>query len=257
MVRVNILDEDTQHTIGMFGVGNADAIPRAEAFCDTVVRTGRPLRVEDATADPELSQLPSVVAGEIGAYLGIPLRGRESFIVGAVCVVDPNHREIDDDLQTRLVDFDTLIEHQLALIRRLQDQRIEGDLANALTYMHRGISAVEAGVGPDHPRIAALLSNYAEIFTDPAMRTVLMNTVAWVVLTPLIATAIGLVYAVLVDKIKFEGVAKTLLFLPMAISLVGASIIWKFMYDFKDPSQSDYQLGLLNQILSILSGLNV
>ena len=80
------------------------------------------------------------------------------------------------------------------------------------------------------------------------MRTVLMNTVAWVVLTPLIATAIGLVYAVLVDKIKFEGVAKTLLFLPMAISLVGASIIWKFMYDLR-PSQSDYQLGLLNQIL--------
>ena len=89
VVRVNILDEDTQHTIGMFGVGNADAIPRAEAFCDTVVRTGRPLRVEDATADPELSQLPSVVAGEIGAYLGIPLRGRESFIVGAVCVRRP------------------------------------------------------------------------------------------------------------------------------------------------------------------------
>ena len=47
-------------------------------------------------------------------------------------------------------------------------------------------------------------SNYAEIFTDPAMRTVLMNTVAWVVLTPLIATAFGLVYAVLVDQIKFE-----------------------------------------------------
>src|SRR6476469_8222449 len=67
VVRVNILDEATQHTISMFGVGDAAAIPRAEAFCDTVVRTGRVLRVEDAIADPEFAGLPSVAAGEIGA----------------------------------------------------------------------------------------------------------------------------------------------------------------------------------------------
>src|SRR6476646_4162225 len=94
VVRVNIVDEDTQHTISMFGVGDATAVPRAEAFCDAVVRTGRPLRVEDAAMDPEYSKLPSVAAGTIGAYLGVPLKGRESFVVGAVCVIDPNQRTI-------------------------------------------------------------------------------------------------------------------------------------------------------------------
>src|SRR6478752_309499 len=141
VVRVNILDEDTQHTISMFGIGDATAIPRAEAFCDAVVRTGRPLRVEDATADTEHSQLPSVVAGEIGSYLGVPLKGRESFIVGAVCVIDPACRKIDDDLQARLADFAAIVEDQLDLIRRLKEQRLEG--AVATTELARAIRSGE------------------------------------------------------------------------------------------------------------------
>ena len=141
VVRVNILDEDTQHTISMFGIGDATAIPRAEAFCDAVVRTGRPLRVEDATADTEHSQLPSVVAGEIGSYLGVPLKGRESFIVGAVCVIDPTCRKIDDDLQARLADFAAIVEDQLDLIRRLKEQRLEG--AVATTELARAIRSGE------------------------------------------------------------------------------------------------------------------
>ena len=52
-------------------------------------------------------------------------------------------------------------------------------------------------------------------------------------LTPFLATAIGLVYAILVDRSRFESVAKALVFLPMAISFVGASIIWKFVYEFR------------------------
>ncbi len=69
----------------------------------------------------------------------------------------------------------------------------------------------------------------------------------WVVLTPIVSTGIGLVYAVLVDRARFEKFAKALLFLPMAISMVGASIIWKFVYDYKSGDQT--QIGLLNQIL--------
>ena len=89
--------------------------------------------------------------------------------------------------------------------------------------------------------------NYQAIFTDPAQLQVLRNTAIWVIVTPVLATAIGLVYAVLIDRARFEKFAKTLLFLPMAISLVGASIIWKFVYDYKATEQD--QLDILNAIL--------
>jgi alpha-glucoside transport system permease protein len=75
------------------------------------------------------------------------------------------------------------------------------------------------------------LDNYKTVFTDSEQLTVLRNTAAWVILVPIVSTAIGLIYAVLIDRSRFEKFAKALIFLPMAISLVGASIIWKFVYD--------------------------
>lgn len=74
-------------------------------------------------------------------------------------------------------------------------------------------------------------ANYVTIFSDPQFLRVLLNTVLWTVLVPVCATVIGMVYAVLVDRTRFEKFAKALVFLPMAISMVGASIIWKFVYD--------------------------
>lgn len=96
------------------------------------------------------------------------------------------------------------------------------------------------------------LANYQKIFTDEGFLIVLRNTVFWVILVPLVATALGLVYAVLVDRTRVEKLAKTLIFLPMAISMVGASIIWKFMYEYRDPSLP--QIGLLNQVVMWLGG---
>ena len=91
--------------------------------------------------------------------------------------------------------------------------------------------------------------NYIDVFTNPAMVTVLRNTAIWVILTPILATAIGLVYAVLVDRSRVEGGAKAVIFLPMAISLVGASIIWKFVYEYRPDQQGIQQIGLLNQVV--------
>ena len=91
------------------------------------------------------------------------------------------------------------------------------------------------------------LDNYETIFTNTDQLTVLRNTALWVILTPILATLIGLVYAVLIDKARAEAVAKSLIFLPMAISLVGASLIWKFVYDYK--ATENEQIGLANQIL--------
>jgi alpha-glucoside transport system permease protein len=96
------------------------------------------------------------------------------------------------------------------------------------------------------------LDNYQLIFTDSGQLKVLRNTVLWVVFTPFVATAIGLLYAILIDKARFESFAKALIFLPMAISFVGASIIWKFVYEFRPDQEGVNQIGLLNQILVTL-----
>jgi alpha-glucoside transport system permease protein len=93
------------------------------------------------------------------------------------------------------------------------------------------------------------VDNYVTIFTQPDLLIVLRNTFLWVVLVPLVSTAIGLLYAVLVDKSRVESFAKALIFLPMALSLVGASIIWRFVYEFRPNQQNIQQIGLVNQFL--------
>jgi alpha-glucoside transport system permease protein len=94
------------------------------------------------------------------------------------------------------------------------------------------------------------LDNYHTVFTDSEQLRVLRNTALWVALVPTVSTFIGLVYAVLVDRARMEKLAKGLIFLPMALSLVGASLIWKFVYDYKDKTNS--QIGLANEILKSL-----
>ena len=96
--------------------------------------------------------------------------------------------------------------------------------------------------------------NYSTIFSDSGQLKVLRNTFLWVVITPFLATAIGLLYAIIIDRSRFEAVAKALIFLPMAISFVGASIIWKFVYEFRPDQGEIKQIGLLNQVLTMFGG---
>lgn len=102
------------------------------------------------------------------------------------------------------------------------------------------------------------LDNYQYIFTSSEELVVLRNTVLWVLVTPVVATLVGLVYAIIVDGAKGESLAKALIFLPMAISFVGASIIWKFVYEYRyhDPTlaHNPQQIGLLNQVIVWLGG---
>nr|WP_205629544.1 sugar ABC transporter permease [Jiangella muralis] len=93
------------------------------------------------------------------------------------------------------------------------------------------------------------LDNFTEIFTNSDMLIVLRNTAVWVILAPIVATFIGLVYAVMVDRSRIESAAKSVIFLPMAISLVGASIIWRYVYEYRPDQQNIDQVGLLNQLL--------
>jgi len=94
------------------------------------------------------------------------------------------------------------------------------------------------------------LDNFAWVFTSPDGLTAFGNTLIWVLLAPITATAIGLAYAVFIDKSRGEKFLKLLVFMPMAISFVGASIIFKFFYDIRQGEQ----IGLLNGILVAFGG---
>ncbi len=96
------------------------------------------------------------------------------------------------------------------------------------------------------------LENFIWIFTQPQGIRTVVNTIIWVVITPVVSTAIGLAYAVFIDKSRGEKVFKVLVFMPMAISFVGASIIWRFMYAYRGEGLE--QIGLLNQIVVWFGG---
>ena len=93
------------------------------------------------------------------------------------------------------------------------------------------------------------LDNYRWMFTDPNIRVVFVNTLLWILVVPIVTTAIGLGLAVLLDRMKRESVPKSLIFMPMAISFVGASIIWKFVYDYAKEGYP--QTGLLTAIVGL------
>ncbi len=94
------------------------------------------------------------------------------------------------------------------------------------------------------------LDNYDFVFTDDSMLRSIRNTALWIVLVPLVAVSIGLVFATLADRlIRGEALAKSLIFLPMAISFVGAAVTWRLIYSFR-PEGFGTNIGLLNGIKS-------
>ena len=90
--------------------------------------------------------------------------------------------------------------------------------------------------------------NYVYFFTTGDTLIALRNNAIWLVLLTLFAVGAGLVIAILVDRVRYESVAKSIIFVPLAISFVGAGVIWKFMYDFRPPGTA--QTGTLNGILT-------
>ena len=96
------------------------------------------------------------------------------------------------------------------------------------------------------------LANFEWIFTQSANVRVIINTILWVLIAPVVSTIAGLAYAYFIDKTRGEKYYKILVFMPMAISFVGASIIWRFMYTSR-PSDQD-QIGFLNQVIVWFGG---
>jgi ABC-type sugar transport system permease subunit len=142
------------------------------------------------------------------------------------------------DMFTSRLFFIGLVALALALILAIRNGRAIGarlDFSSSATTI-----AIGAGV----------TSIVFALFTS--VRGVVWNNLWWVFAVTALATGLGLAVAVLADRVKGEAVAKALIFLPMAISFVGASIIWRFVYAFR-PQQSD-QIGLLNAVWRGLGG---
>lgn len=92
------------------------------------------------------------------------------------------------------------------------------------------------------------LDNYATLFSTDQFIQALFNTLLWVIIVPAVSIALGLGIAVLADRLsaRSEKAAKTVIFLPMAISAVAAATIWRFVYSYQVAGQP--QVGLLNAL---------
>ena len=102
-------------------------------------------------------------------------------------------------------------------------------------------------------------SNYAFAFTDPYTRGTLIRTVLWIVIVPLLTVAVGLLLALLMDRMKYTSFFKTMIFMPTAISFVGASLIWELIYNspvYLPNGQPGSQTGLLSQLVISLGWKN-
>jgi alpha-glucoside transport system permease protein len=94
------------------------------------------------------------------------------------------------------------------------------------------------------------LENFLFAFRSPDVQIVFRNNLMWLVLVTGFSVALGLLIAVLVDRVRHEAAAKSFIFLPLAISFVGASVIWRFVYAFAPAGRP--QIGLLNAIVVAL-----
>ncbi|NRA99965.1 MAG: sugar ABC transporter permease [Rhodobacteraceae bacterium] len=90
------------------------------------------------------------------------------------------------------------------------------------------------------------LSNYSQMFSEPKFWEAIRNNMLWLIIVPAVSTGFGLLAAQLTDRISWGNVAKSLIFMPMAISLVGASVIFKLIYDARPADTA--QIGVMNAV---------
>ena len=96
------------------------------------------------------------------------------------------------------------------------------------------------------------LNNYIWLLKDGEFQESLFNNLLWLLVVPAASTFFGLVIAAMTDKVGWGNIAKSLVFMPMAISFIGASIIWKFIYDYR--AEGAEQIGLLNALVEYFGG---
>lgn len=90
------------------------------------------------------------------------------------------------------------------------------------------------------------LANYKQMMAEPKFWEALKNNMLWLLVVPALSTAFGLLAAQLSDRVRWGNIAKSIIFMPMAISFVGAAVIWKLVYDARPIGQD--QIGVLNAL---------
>jgi len=95
------------------------------------------------------------------------------------------------------------------------------------------------------------IKNYLYCFTNEIMLNSFRNNILWVIVFVPLTVFLGLIIAVLADRVKYESIVKSVIFMPMAISFVGAGVIWKFVYAYRPASAA--QTGILNAFRSFLN----
>jgi alpha-glucoside transport system permease protein len=93
-------------------------------------------------------------------------------------------------------------------------------------------------------------AHYEFLFTNPQTITVFRNNVLWLVLFTSATVVLGLLIAVLANQVRYEAIAKAIIFVPMAVSFTAAAVIWRFMYIYQAPSFT--QTGVMNALLTWL-----
>ncbi len=96
------------------------------------------------------------------------------------------------------------------------------------------------------------LANYVLVLTSSQTLEAIRNNAFWLIFLTGFTVTVGLLIAVLFDRVRYEAVAKAVVFIPMAISFVAAGVIWKLMYDYQPPGRP--QTGTLNAVATALSG---
>jgi alpha-glucoside transport system permease protein len=96
-----------------------------------------------------------------------------------------------------------------------------------------------------------IFENFRYALTSPIMQTAFLNNLKWIILMVSWTVLLGLLIATLADRVRYEALAKALIFMPMAISFVGAGVIWGFVYTYTSDGP---QIGLLNAIVVALGG---
>lgn len=94
--------------------------------------------------------------------------------------------------------------------------------------------------------------NYQQMFSEPKFWEALTNNMLWLLVVPALSTAFGLLAAQLSDRVRWGNIAKSFIFMPMAISFVGAAVIWKLVYDTRPVEQE--QIGVLNAVYLFFGG---
>jgi len=186
---------------------------------------------------------------------------------GEVRLTRPVYPEIVDDLsgrfgaalsgaeaeqvETRLAAVQDVLGEEYPLAMEITAEQA-ADFDNVETL----IQFILTESGEDIPQRFVLFRNYEWAFNSDEFWTSIRNNVLWL-LVPFVSTALGLVIAVLADNVRWGAIAKSLIFMPMAISFVGASVIWKFVYDANPPNPGQPppdQIGILNAMVVSLGG---